>query len=464
VDLVKHKVLITLHFMGNYNEPPLTVPLEFPPSLSMEESLSSFTLENKYEIIFTPTTGSWAMGVAKSSLSSPMSTIVASPFDVNLNDETIMDYEFKLQRKTITPPSFPINPKWLSSSLIVNQQNELVMVLFGGIGEKDPGARTYFGYRSFNLNTMQWNDHENAQSHSIIMKSGDGGEDDDGDYQFTYVRKARWGHSATEVNNNVYLFGGFDHKSQYNDLFVFDPIEGTLESKHTTGDKPCYRALHTATYLPHLHSILIFGGANCSGGKYKMFNDLYLLDIESLSWTKIASSGNGEIDLSPCARSQHSSVLMNDNEVVMMGGINEDGHVLNDIWVLNLADYSWLLVNCKLPIDPSILEFRDFRLHPIRSACCLVAISVPNSPARNMILFSCRNGLFLIDGNRNIDANNNNNNNKEWKITTLDDTFSLSCHAVCSNKSTTIFSGGFNSLSVPSLDTTAIKVILDRNN
>lgn len=80
--------------------------------------------------------------------------------------------------------------------------------------------------------------------------------------------------------------------------------------------------------------VYLFGGF-IGGAKPHYSNKTFLFEPESVTYKQIESSG-----LPPLARSDHSSALIND-EMVIFGGISDNNTYLNDVWMLNLSQYSW---------------------------------------------------------------------------------------------------------------------------
>lgn len=131
-------------------------------------------------------------------------------------------------------------------------------------------------------------------------------------------------HSMTLVNEKIFIFGGSDIDTCYNDLYIFDAETYWWSCHKTKGicppPRPC-RA-HTANLIGD--HILIFGGGN--GPNY--FNTLYLLNVKTLTWERPEVRGQ-----LPSPRRAHTAWVYNDLLYVFAGG---DGMcALNDIYVLS---------------------------------------------------------------------------------------------------------------------------------
>eukprot|EP01016_Furgasonia_blochmanni_P045860 TRINITY_DN6525_c0_g2_i2.p1 TRINITY_DN6525_c0_g2~~TRINITY_DN6525_c0_g2_i2.p1 ORF type:complete len:229 (+),score=38.70 TRINITY_DN6525_c0_g2_i2:75-689(+) len=116
----------------------------------------------------------------------------------------------------------------------------------------------------------------------------------------------RFGHTATEVHKNVYVFGGMQKSSgaprlNFNDMHKIRlKSNGSLEWQQieTKGTPPERRHGHTC--VRQKEWLIIFGGR---GDDNKLFNDLFLFNTKSSTWFKV----NVEGDI-PCPRFSHGAV------------------------------------------------------------------------------------------------------------------------------------------------------------
>eukprot|EP01084_Bolivina_argentea_P008747 16361_1 len=154
----------------------------------------------------------------------------------------------------------------------------------------------------------------------------------------------RYSHSVVNINNKIYMFGGFNVNHKWlNDLYTLhidNPIHNSAENTDnnsmllwdkpkTTGNAPTARAAHASALIGH--KMYIFGGNNGN----KVFNDLYCLDTISMKWCKMKAKGH-----IPCARSAHTMTAMN-NKLLVFGGINENGKPLNDLIIFDIETNKW---------------------------------------------------------------------------------------------------------------------------
>ncbi|XP_058838311.1 host cell factor isoform X2 [Topomyia yanbarensis] len=168
----------------------------------------------------------------------------------------------------------------------------------------------------------------------------------------------RLGHSFTLVGDKIYLFGGLANESDdpknnipkyLNDLYILEIKNNQLqwEIPTTFGESPPPRESHTAVswYDKKLKKywLVIYGGmSGCRLG------DLWLLDTDTMSWTRPRTSGP-----LPLPRSLHSSTLIG-NRMYVFGGwvplVMEDVKVekhekewkcTNSLACLNLETMTW---------------------------------------------------------------------------------------------------------------------------
>ncbi|XP_036960577.1 host cell factor 1-like [Acanthopagrus latus] len=134
----------------------------------------------------------------------------------------------------------------------------------------------------------------------------------------------RLGHSFSLIGNSCYLFGGLANDSEdpknnipryLNDLYCLSLRPGSSvvgwEIPLTSGQPPPPRESHTAvaTSGRRANRLIIYGGmSGCRLG------DLWVLDIDSLTWSKPVLNGTA-----PLPRSLHSATTIN-NKMYVFGG------------------------------------------------------------------------------------------------------------------------------------------------
>ncbi|XP_040909438.1 host cell factor 1b [Toxotes jaculatrix] len=134
----------------------------------------------------------------------------------------------------------------------------------------------------------------------------------------------RLGHSFSLIGSCCYLFGGLANDSEdpknnipryLNDLYCFELRPGSSvvgwEIPVTLGQPPPPRESHTAVVASGRRASRLFIYGGMSGCR---LGDLWVLDIDSLTWSKPALSGTA-----PLPRSLHSATAIN-NRMYVFGG------------------------------------------------------------------------------------------------------------------------------------------------
>jgi hypothetical protein len=87
-------------------------------------------------------------------------------------------------------------------------------------------------------------------------------------------------HQACAHGSLLYVFGGFDGKTQFNNLSYFDVDTGVWAAPLVRGDIPKPRSNHACAIVGN--RMFLFGGNNQhTSGKYQVLDDFYMLDLSS---------------------------------------------------------------------------------------------------------------------------------------------------------------------------------------
>ncbi|XP_072305508.1 host cell factor 1-like isoform X1 [Eucyclogobius newberryi] len=193
----------------------------------------------------------------------------------------------------------------------------------------------------------------------------------------------RLGHSFSLIGSRCYLFGGLANDSEdpknnipryLNDLYCLELRPGSSvvgwDIPSTSGRPPPPRESHTAVVTSGKtgNRLIIYGGmSGCRLG------DLWVLDIDSLSWTKPSIGGTA-----PLPRSLHSATIIN-NKMYVFGGwvplVMEDVKVAthekewkctNTLACLNLETMNWETV---------VMDSQEENIPRARAGHCSVAIN-----------------------------------------------------------------------------------------
>eukprot|EP00466_Bigelowiella_natans_P014585 jgi/Bigna1/126937/aug1.3_g1645 len=172
----------------------------------------------------------------------------------------------------------------------------------------------------------------------------------------------RWGHSVCAVDaKRLFMFGGFDHQCNYGDGWFFDIENERWTPANFKGDKVHYRAYHTAISIRN--SVVLFGGCYCECGGYAHFNDVHVLNLDSMSWRKLKPRNP---ERAPSPRSQHAAVLLG-KHLAVIGGY--DGRtVFGDTHLFDMEKHEWMHLSVVGDVLPSAMGLhpRPFKIFPAR--------------------------------------------------------------------------------------------------
>lgn len=123
------------------------------------------------------------------------------------------------------------------------------------------------------------------------------------------------------------------------------------ELKYPKGDIPSPRSNHIAVFFKKNDSelLLIHGGMN----RDKKFDDMYLFECAQTKFTKVEFSKE---DIIPSPRAHHSAYYIND-KIYMYGGNGGkfyENSVFNDLWVLDLDTYKWVELKEELKDEAKV--------------------------------------------------------------------------------------------------------------
>ncbi|XWS39060.1 hypothetical protein CRYUN_Cryun18bG0017600 [Craigia yunnanensis] len=160
---------------------------------------------------------------------------------------------------------------------------------------------------------------------------------------------ARSGHTVVRASSVLILFGGEDaKKKKLNDLHMFDLKSLTWLTLQCTGTRPSPRSNHVATLYDD-KTLFIFGGAS----KSRTLNDLYLLDFETMIWSRIKIRG-----FHPSPRAGCCGVLCGTKWYIAGGGSRKKRHT--ETFIYDVLKSEWSVAIASLP--SSITTNKGFSL------------------------------------------------------------------------------------------------------
>ncbi|MEM7032744.1 MAG: LamG-like jellyroll fold domain-containing protein [Chloroflexota bacterium] len=152
---------------------------------------------------------------------------------------------------------------------------------------------------------------------------------------------------ATDTTNNaVYLFGGNNGATYYNDVWTYTGGAWSLVSP--TGTAPAARTLSAMAYDPDNQRLLLFGGRDATG---VILADLWALDLTTTpapTWSQI---DDGTDPTDPPARMAHSLVYDEERDtLVLIGGVADDAEtLLADTWHFGSSGWSQATPSVAVP-------------------------------------------------------------------------------------------------------------------
>lgn len=209
----------------------------------------------------------------------------------------------------LTPLSTLRPPDRSAHSLVANTLTHTLM-MFGGFD----GTNALNDVWEYDLGTLQWTPHgiygtspSPRYGHSMAFDPGTGG-----------------------ASGRFYVFGGSPFR---NDLWEFDPYTDTW-TQRTPASPPPGRRKAAMTYLSGQGELVLFGGLS-SGGAVR--NDTWSYDPGSNVWTQQTPT------TPPPARYDHAMSADNSgNNLILLGGTNAAGDVLESTWAWSSVTFQWV--------------------------------------------------------------------------------------------------------------------------
>jgi len=162
-------------------------------------------------------------------------------------------------------------------------------------------------------------------------------------------------HRALVINKTeILIFGGQSETTSapkwYNDVHIFDTTTDTWKLCATNGEIPPPRGAASVCSINNDTEIIVFGGGSWKRFQRNpidihYFNDVHILNLESLVWRKIHTTGD-----IPGIRAGHSANILG-NVMLVTGGYYTTGDkwpTYDDIYTLDLDTFVWKKI-AKLP-------------------------------------------------------------------------------------------------------------------
>jgi N-acetylneuraminic acid mutarotase len=181
------------------------------------------------------------------------------------------------------------------------------------------------GYKGFNKNFWEFNFETNEWKE---VKSEN-------------IPPLRHSHTSNLYKNSMITFGGHftdfsvkpSKRTFFNDVHAYNLENQSWNELKTNGDVPEGRSWHSSSLVND--SLFIFGGFFMKKKQESYFNDLSILNMNTLTWSKTIIHS-----ISP--RNRHSSTVLNSNQILICGGnyLNKNGIdvFLGDSFVISFDD------------------------------------------------------------------------------------------------------------------------------
>ncbi|KAI3975257.1 hypothetical protein MKX01_033497 [Papaver californicum] len=185
---------------------------------------------------------------------------------------------------------------------------------------------------------------------------------------------SRGGQSVTLVGTTIVIFGGEDaSRSLLNDLHILDLETMTWDDIDTVGMPPSPRSDHAAAVHAERY-LLIFGG----GSHATCFNDLHVLDLETMEWSRPKQQGS-----IPAPRAGLAGITVGENWFIVGGGDNKSG--ASETVVLNMSTLVWSVVTTVQGRVPIASEGLSLVVSSYNSEDILVAFGGYNGRYNNEV-------------------------------------------------------------------------------
>ncbi|CAI0453753.1 unnamed protein product [Linum tenue] len=151
--------------------------------------------------------------------------------------------------------------------------------------------------------------------------------------------EAREGHSAALVGKRIFIFGGCGQSSEtnnevyYDDLYILNTETFMWKRATTSGSPPSARDSHTCSSWRNY--VIVIGGED--GHDYYL-SDVHMLDTETLVWKELSTAGQ---KLPP--RAGHSTIAFGKN-LFVFGGFADSQNLYDDTYMLDLESGMWTKV------------------------------------------------------------------------------------------------------------------------
>ena len=142
------------------------------------------------------------------------------------------------------------------------------------------------------------------------------------------------------VMEGWYMFGGLtDQNDITNDLYILKIENSGLKIEWEkvddyNGIPPCERCHHFMQYCDFNNSIVIHGGRNDNNSSDSVLNDLFYLQVDTLTWIKVKFNGEGK-ESTP--RFSHAWAIY-DSKILIFGGVGRHFGMEKSLEIIQMSN------------------------------------------------------------------------------------------------------------------------------
>ncbi|MBN2394552.1 MAG: hypothetical protein JXR84_27725 [Anaerolineae bacterium] len=152
----------------------------------------------------------------------------------------------------------------------------------------------------------------------------------------------RYGHNTVALpDGSIVLMGGRGEDIRYNDVWR-STDQGATWTQIAFGARWSPRRYHTSVVLPD-GDIVLMGGV---GYNIALYNDVWCSTDQGATWTQMTASAAW----SP--RGNHSTVMLSDGSIMLIGGQRYNGVAFNDVWRSTDQGATWMQMTASAAWSP----------------------------------------------------------------------------------------------------------------
>lgn len=168
-----------------------------------------------------------------------------------------------------------------------------------------------------------------------------------------HLRKTipRFGHTLVcDRRGSLWMFGGYSlSHGALNDIRQFDTKNSTWLQVTIEGlTMPAGRYFHSAEFISGKQAIYIFGGMtgvkkNSTEG---VLDDFWRFNLQGQRWEIVDVKGTKK----PRPLAGHTLTLVKESDkdyLIVIGGLSFEHGLNNNVWMFNLSDNTWQIIDCK---------------------------------------------------------------------------------------------------------------------